>query len=374
MTMRNYRVYLRPKSSFVTWPTSDTIFGALCWAIYHIYGEIELEKMLKDFNQKPRFILSSSFPYILGKNYKVHFFPKPLIKYPKSTDIENIIKSNLIQMGKSDFKSLDYNKEFISFNEKFKEINKIFYISESIFYEFIENYFDIYEICYRLRGKGNTEKDLEKIGNTLISFKERENLDPQRDLQNLFKEYDVMGNQIERVGGSTVEGLLFYKKETSFEKIKGGLWFIVKTDDFDFLKPLFRYLEDTGIGGKRTIGKGHFEVSWEETPFELPEGKEPDSFIILSRWFPAEDELDFITDYASWNLINLRPKRDTMFPSGMGHILKGLLRVFTEGSIFPLKNFKEYYGKLVPSGNMGTYTAYHNGMALPIFVKIGERK
>lgn len=366
--MQTYTVYLRPKSSFVTWPSSDTIFGALCWAIWHLYGKDILEDSLKKWKLKPEFILSSAFPCVIRERNYVRFFPKPLLSDLTSDDVNNFA---LKQSKNKDPKSLEFKIEVVKVVEKAKELKKACYVSEEIFGKIVRGEANTKKLYEVLKQRGTVPDDIEKIGNVLITAEEREKIDPHRELNAIFYEADVMRNQIDRVAGTTVEGLLFLNKEISLHRTYGGLWFLVKTDDFEFLKPLFRYLEDTGIGGERTSGKGHFEITWDEKPYQLPESKNPDSFIILSRWFPAENERSFNNGFASWNLLNLRPKRETMYPVGGDRILKDLLRVFSEGSIFPLKEKKEYYGKLVPAGDMGTYSVYHNGIAMPVFARIG---
>lgn len=370
--METYAVYLKSKSSFITWPTSDTLFGALCWATTHLYGRKILEEMLAKFKDAPKFILSSAFPYWESKDNRVHFFPKPFIRELNSGEVEALVVRKL---GENvDKESLKFKQTVIEVSERLKELKKVSYVSESIFRKIVEDSLDLMNVCQRLKDRGSIEEDIEKVGNILISYEEREKLDPEKELKALISEFDVIRNQIDRVAGSTVEGLLFYNKETSLHKIYGGLWFLVKTDDFDFLKPLFRYIEDTGIGGDRTTGKGHYEITWREEPYKLPQAKNPNSIIILSRWFPNENERDFKNGFVSWNILTLRPRRETMFSVGGERVLKDLLRIFSEGSVFPLKEKKEYYGKLVPAGNMGTYNAYHNGLAIPVFAKIGDKK
>jgi len=370
--METYAIYLKPKSSFISWPASDTLFGAFCWAIYQLYGKERLEEEINKFREKPTFILSSAFPLLKRDGILVHFFPRPLIRELKSDDIEILAKERIGKKVEEEL--LDFKRGIVSVNERLKELKKVGYVSESIFNEIVEDSLSLKGIFQRFRDTGTSEKDIEKLGNTLITFNEREKIDPEKELKSIFNESDVIRNQIDRVACTTVEGLLFYNKEISLHKIYGGLWFLLETDDFEFLKPLFRYLEDTGIGGERTSGKGHFEITWNEKPCQIPEAKNPDSFIILSRWVPNENERGFDNGFASWNMFNLRSKRETMYHTGGERILKDLLRVFSEGSIFPLKEKKQYYGKLVPVGNMGTYTAYHNGLALPVFAKMGDIK
>ena len=361
--MQTYGIYLYPKSTFLSLPTSDTLFGAICWAIYHLWNEKKLEDILKDFtNQRPKFILSSTFPYLVQNKCKVRFFPKPLFPQPTSQQLAK--KGMKDEIGTDDF---NYKRGIVKIVERLKEIKKAPFISESLFSQLVEGRLDLKGIYPRFKKKGAIPEDIEKIGNSLITYEEREKIDPEGKLKNLVKEIDIQRNQVDRVVGSTVEGLLFSNKEISCK----GLWFLVQTDDLDFLKTVFRYLEDTGVGGERTSGKGHFQVMEEEI-FNLPKAKNPNVFVTLSRYLPTEDELNFLNHgLSNWKLITIRPKRESMYLVGRDRILKDLLRVFTEGSIFSLQKHKDYYGKIEDVGNMGTYTAYHNGLAMPIFAKMG---
>jgi len=361
--MEPYAIYLKPKSSFISWPTSDTIFGALCWAIYHIYGQPELENLLKDFNNKPKFILSSAFPYLQTNNTIVHFFPKPLFLKLKSKDIEGLAKK------KND--TLEFKRKIISIQETIKEIKKVLYISEEIFKAVIKGSLDLKEIYSRLKQRGSIDSDIEKLGNCLISFGEREKVDPDGELKTLIREVDVQRNQIDRVTGTTVEGLLFFSKEFCLPTKYGGLWFLIKTEDFEFIKPLLRYLRDTGIGGERTVGKGHFEINWDENPYKLPEITDANVFITLSRYFPSQKEINLNLDSAHWNLLSLRYKLETMYIPKGNFISNDLLRMFSEGSAFPFKEKKEYYGKIEKIEFSGAKPVYKNGFAFPVFAKIG---
>ncbi len=182
--MRTYAVYLKPKSSFITWPTSDTNFGALCWAIYHLSkNEKFLTEFLEKFNERPKFILSSAFPYLERDGIRVHFFPKPLIKELNSSDVESLAKYEIGQEVGT--KSLRFKQAVIFVNQKLKEFKKVSYVSEILFREIVEKNLDLKGIYHRFRDKGSIEGEIEKIGNTLISFRERKKLDPQRELKSL---------------------------------------------------------------------------------------------------------------------------------------------------------------------------------------------
>src|SRR3990172_5928804 len=289
--MQTYAVYLKPKSSFIAWPTSDTLSGAICWSIYHLYGARTLTTMLDEFKNKPKFILSAAFPYLEKNGSRIRFFPKPLIRELRNDDVENLAVK---QAGKkADRESLAFKKEVVKVSGKLKEIKKVSYVSESLFKEIVEVKLDMKGIYKRQTDTGTAENDIEKLGNSLVTFGERKKIDPDKELKDILKESDVLKNQIDRVAGTTGEGLPFLNKEFFLNRIYGGLWFLIRTDDIEFFKPLFSYLQDTGIGANRTNGKGHYEITWNEKPYQLPEAQKPDSFIILSRWFPYESEKIF---------------------------------------------------------------------------------
>lgn len=65
--MNEYIVRLFPRSTFEILPGSDTIFGAICWAIRDIYGESDLKQFFEMCNQK-RWKVTSCFPFL--KNAK----------------------------------------------------------------------------------------------------------------------------------------------------------------------------------------------------------------------------------------------------------------------------------------------------------------
>ncbi|MBL8149871.1 MAG: hypothetical protein JNN15_08080, partial [Blastocatellia bacterium] len=79
-------VYLLPKSPFTkSAPRSDTLFGAICWAIRLLYGQQKLVDIIEKFDAaiesaRPLpFLLTSCFPYFQDKQGKIHFLPKPLL-------------------------------------------------------------------------------------------------------------------------------------------------------------------------------------------------------------------------------------------------------------------------------------------------------
>lgn len=61
-------IYLKPLSIFPELH-SDTLFGAITYAISQLYPE-KVDEMVKSFEDEPPFIISSTFPLYLKKILK----------------------------------------------------------------------------------------------------------------------------------------------------------------------------------------------------------------------------------------------------------------------------------------------------------------
>ncbi len=59
--MTLYKTTLTPVSRFATPLRGDTLFGQLCWAVVHRYGEKRLEALLEDYDENPFLIVSDLF-------------------------------------------------------------------------------------------------------------------------------------------------------------------------------------------------------------------------------------------------------------------------------------------------------------------------
>jgi len=366
--VHTHAVYLKPKGSLASEICSNTLFGAVCWAI-QVLGLEDLSKMLPAFNEHPRFVFSSAFPYLCRDDKeKVRFFPKPLIPDLSSEQVNRLAEEEAAKG-----KRLSLKPAKLKVLEKAKRVKKADFVSEALFREMVLGQTNTEELCRRLvKTTGLRDRDVEQVGRALITTAERRRIEPQRRLDPFASEADVQRNQIDRVAGATVEGLLFHERQT-FLRRNAGLWFILRAEELDFLRPAFRYLEDTGIGGRRTTGKGHFGITLDEGTLELPDaGAEADSFVVLSRYLPREGDWELSAEPLSYNLINWRGKHESKFPTPeRPPIYKELVRVFAEGSFFPLKDRLEVYGQVVPVGRVGERTVWHNGMAIPVFAKMG---
>ena len=101
-------VYIKPLSTFPKLH-SDTLFGAITYAISELYPD-KVDAMINEFESgRPPFILSSTFPVIYTPDSKIKFYPKIIM-----------------------------DSDFTGFDSKIlKEYKKISYIEEEIFFDLI---------------------------------------------------------------------------------------------------------------------------------------------------------------------------------------------------------------------------------------------
>lgn len=370
--METYAVYLKPKGSFLGPIHSGTIFGAICWAIRILYGVRALEEMLATFNERPKFILSSTFPYIRRGDQLVRLFPKPQLPELKSTVVEVMAKE---KAKTDDTSSLAFKRDKVTIVEKLKILKNSQCVSEKLFCQIVLGQTDMGDLYGRLTGRGAVSHDIEKIGSSLITVGEREAVDPDGELRAILHEADIQRNQIDRVTGSTVEGLLFFDKQTFVRRDVTGLWFILQTNELDYLIPVLRYLADTGFGGERTVGKGHFEIPLGQIErISLPASDKPNCYVTLSRYLPKDGECDFTARPLNYTLVNFRGKHESIFPAPGQTLYKDLVRVFAEGSIFPLREYKPFFGKVEKVRDLPHRTVWQNGVALSVYARIGSER
>ena len=294
--MKTYSIKLSPESTFQSFPSSDTLFGAICWGIKRLYGDERLQEVLKEFDSgSPEYVLSSAFPLLKSKeNSDIAFYPKPNNSGLKTKHIEELAKA----MHQKDFK-----KAMVDIVTKYKLFKKGEYLSESLFQSMQngrseKSLFDSY--CHG---------DIKPVGHMFmdnIEFKSAVGDDSKK----VFNIMTVQKNSIDRLTMSTGgEGQTFYQSEVYTSNIF-SLHFLLKTDDIEFLKPIFKYLEDKGIGGNRSTGKGKFmiEVAGE---IKVPNGNNVKTFINLSKFIPLNQEIDWKSSKNCYEIFPYRSKVDS---------------------------------------------------------------
>lgn len=367
--MKTYRVTLTPASSMDELPASDRLFGALCWGIRAVYCEKKLLDALNEFDKnKPLFILSSSFPVLESERKRVYFYPMlrlpgPGMGYMKET------ASRCSQSGLA-FKialtrAVEDWKRFRSAGFASRTITAGFLTDGSLtcaFEKFHSGRTQTSEGIWSPLRLGGEVKLVS--GDLLMSQDEYMDIFHGEKPVRLQVKATIQKNRLDRLLSSTGgAGELYYTSDIRFTSDPGGpklmLHFLLKTCDIAFLKPVLKWLADTGIGGNRTTGRNQFAIS-EPEEAEVPEA-DGGVFFTLSRYLPEEDDVPFMYD-----LLPRRHRLESSYFRG-ADIWKKKIIYFREGSCFRCQERKEYYGGTEEVKRVGDNRIRQNGIAFPIF-------
>lgn len=228
--MDTYRLKIRVNGGFLTPFQADTIFGGLCWAIKYKEGNDSIRTMLADFRAgRPWFVLSNAYPGEL--------LPKPMMKVKETAPVTH--KEQILQAREG------------------KRLKKIAYLTP-----------DEFTSC--IRGEKKLINDMEK---PIIRV-------------------CTMHNQINRVFGATKEGGDLYEQEESYVNPHySHLSVYIKLKEAglrDWLVELFHVLGRTGLGKRKSTGKGSFDVVEMKKYNLFDKIKEPNAYLSLSNFVPAQ--------------------------------------------------------------------------------------
>lgn len=367
--MDTFAVYLKPRSSMASLPSSDTLFGAVCWGM-RLLGLVDnLSSWLEQQIEAPSFAFSAPFPVIYHNNADplLHFFPRPAF-------LE--VSPLLIQQWVQKLPQKNQKKGLIELSGKAKQLNKSAYVSQGVLLQLIQQKIDLLKKVEAIIN----ENDYVLGRGFLLTQSERQQIGIESDMDGYFlEEVLVQHNHIDRVTSTTAEGLLFMRKETWFQP-QVGLWSLLKAskeDVEDKIKPALKFLEDNGIGANRSVGKGFYTITVRELPLSLFTIKEGNAMMILSRYLPTVEEMQkLVTPYA-YQIKTLHPKREDKYPtavleSGSQPIYKEMIRVFEPGSVFLSKEEKPIWGRLVKVVPEDEAPIYQSGAAIAIQMQLAE--
>ncbi|MBN1625209.1 MAG: type III-A CRISPR-associated RAMP protein Csm4 [Deltaproteobacteria bacterium] len=341
--MKEYIIHLEPQSSYEISLHSDTIFGAICWGIRTLFGETRLVQILDEFADSPPFLISSTFPYKKDEDTFKYFLPMPLLKPLSIQDLEAQISKDKKKV-KELYHSAKYERVVIS--NKYKEFRKIKFIGISNFSRII-----------------NEPKESELFTDYL---------------SNLLSEprFYVVGsaqkNSLDRLTKSTTgSGNTFYVPEIAYRE-KFGVYFLLQCQSIDdYLRPVLKLLEDSGIGPNAKTGKNWFKVLISEGPLLTRNiTQEGSSFITLSRYLKNEPICSIGSYY---KITNVRSKVESRFEFAGNDVWKNRVSYFTAGSMIMPEKIKAYYGRLAPVKIINGKTIYQYGYAYPVWVNCGGK-
>ncbi|WP_298009943.1 MULTISPECIES: type III-A CRISPR-associated RAMP protein Csm4 [Anaerolinea] len=306
---------------------SDTLFSALTSALTAC-GEDPaafLQPFLSDPPQPP-FLLTSTFPYAGG----VRFYPAPL-------DWTGTLSTDNLR---------DYGKR----------IKKVQFLSEGLFRRLLQGE-PLDEFLFPKEEHQPPEKGVTLQGWQLwLTVEEVKFLPPAMQLPEN-KRFALRRQKVwqrARQPHVTVDRIrqasdIFHTVQIHFQK-GCGLWFGVQwlVDEQHPSRALLRqavdYLQLSGLGGKRSIGFGGFEVCEgfpQNLPWELPTVRPGEAVFLLSRYHPRPAELPDALKNGRYQLISVGGWSD---PSGRENLLRQRVLMVSEGSRLFLPEY--------PAGNV----------------------
>ncbi len=362
--METYAVYFRPRSALATWPlSSDLLAGAVCWGIrlLGLLDERVLSNWLAEQQDHPRFAFSHGMPAWLGSVIPLRFYPRPLTFYPHPRDVQTVIQQR--EAGPQ-------NKTFrADLAKKNKRIKGIAYISESALAAIQSGALKSSDLLL-LDDQKSSWKQVDRLLCSQSEAKQIQARLPAR-MTRLFEVAAVQHNSVDRVGGATVEGALFYREEVFFAE-GAGLWAVLRADPEDLenlIAPALRLLADTGFGGDRSTGRGFFDIQIERFTTEVF-NHQGTAMMCLSRYLPQDGEVNFDGEPLAYQLRTVHPKREQRFSFGMDGnsrpvIFKQAVRMFEPGSVFPSpREEKDIFGRWVLLSPQGSTPIFQSGAAI----------
>lgn len=371
--MTTYAVYLRPRGALASPISSETLFGAVCWGL-HLLGQ-DVGALLQHFTPA-RFVFSSTFPVVLGEGTdRLRFYPRP-VTLEATPSVVRRAAERLAQKTHAPLKAAQ-----VEVAETLKrDLKSVTYLSEKTLARIAGGTLTAEQWLTVVLDKS---KDLVRVGNLLMTGEEAARWPKTTSrVTPLSRSTPRLHNQIDRVAGATVDGMLFYENEVRFAP-GAGLWAVLRAEAKDIetlIRPALRYLQDTGFGANRGVGQGQFDISLEPLTTLPDGGPTANGFMTLSRYLPAAGEV-IAGEPLAYKLITLRGKRESKFPqpddgTATPAIYKRALRVFEPGSVFPLKARHEVYGALaeaIPASNQAGAT-YQSGLTLPVFMRVSREE
>lgn len=331
-------------------PPSPTLYSALCWATATLFGEQQAQAVAEELT------CTDAFPLALGTQAQVvRFFPMPVMAQPVTPLADRSLRSKQAATRR------------LNLHKRLKGAR---YVSESIFREAATGALSLEGLASRLQ-----REEVAVRGACVMSVQEAQELGVYRPRRALLVSSDTMHNEIDRWTLAVVEGRLFLREETFFAP-QAGLWFgvhLASQERMSLLPALLRYLEDTGVGGERSTGKGQFRFRLEEQPLDLPHAPDADAWLSLSHYLPHAREVQEWQSASAlprYRLVTWLARYEAMFAGGEA-VYKPLRRMFVPGSVFPLTERREVYGRAVVSGERLGHSVWVCGRTLPVFVRTG---
>ncbi|HXG67494.1 MAG TPA: type III-A CRISPR-associated RAMP protein Csm4 [Blastocatellia bacterium] len=355
-------IYLRPRAPFTkSAPRSDTLFGAIAWAIRLLYGELQLVGLLEDFEaaiasqSPPPFTISSLFPYFEDEGGKIHFLPRPLRPPAAITGLEDRAAY-----------------------QDFKDLRRAGFVSQGVFNRIMLGELDETAIYAELRHPAGGVRL--KAGALMTPEEHRR----AGQMARLVIRGEVARNAINRLTGSTAGdgGQLFYQPVAAVGSGgrhggRGGFYFLARPGSAEvkaMMQAALRFLGDKGFGGDSSIGRGHCAVEFDDGDF-ITAAADGERLVTLSLMHPGKADVEHFAKHQHATYARLERRKgfiESAYVEEARRVWKPTLFMLGEGATFPRDGDRSVYGTLFADDSPREGMAFQariNGLAYTVAIK-----
>lgn len=206
----------------------------------------------------------------------------------------------------------------------------------------------------------------EELNSAVLASMKADYANKKEKKEEISKSQIIIRSSIDRNTGTVLESALFSDIETFYKKDTKLMFYVMfdeQTISEEKIKDTIQLLSVFGIGKDKSTGKGAFTVEYVEN--DLPQSTNKKYFMTLSNGLPDGDcELVYGKTITKFSKV----ARGSMFR-------KNPIQMYTEGSIFKVKNVKDFYGaynKDVFDKNNSEHEGYvHHACLFPLFIDLG---
>jgi len=356
-------VYLKPRAPFSkSPPRSDTLFGAIAWALRMLFGEDELIKLLEQFDealerQNPEpFLVSSLFPFVESRSGRTLFLPRPLLGSDLSPEIDDQQSYRL-----------------------YRKLLKTDWVSQSIFADLTKGKASELDLWKSL-SSGDQRAPRLHAGALMTG----EEYDRTRALRSLVITGESVRYAVDR-GGE-----IYYRSFAAMStpgkiNVQTGFFFLLRVNDpmnsslEEKLKAALRFLGDKGFGGGASTGRGHSDVEFGER--EIESGRDEGTHLVsLSLLHPSAADRRHLANNREQVFARLERRKgfiESSYAPETERVWKPTLVMLAEGATFPRDGERRVYGSLfkeqiVRSGLNGHLRINGLGYTVPLMKRMKD--
>ena len=359
--MKTYRLSLAPRSAFITPVQADTVFGSFCWAVRYIDGEDQLDRFLQRY-------LSDDPPVIFSDGMPGSYLPKPILDPWQSDSSDGWQNSSSGLVRRSSFSEV---------SRAAKAWKRAAFVSVGLLRRAADDLSERRIMDLLLAGEAcasgplvccRAETDCNMEPGTCLHDTGGERPCPLSQLaRRTTVEYR---NAIDRMTGDALDGALFAQEMTWHSTDVKIVTYVRFQEDIDpdWVLRMIRFIEVSGFGKGKSIGKGHFTIgAFEEAATdELVFSEKPNAFMSLSSFIPSPADP---TD--GWYGLNIKRGRlGGSFASANIAPWKRPLRMLSAGSVLKTEDLLPYYGTIVRDVYPRDRRVVHYAYAFPVGVKV----